>query len=96
MDGLTYLAATQTEWFSTLGSFVGIGALIGGVVAAFWASRAKGIIELLKTENLAYKESNQRLHDENQQLSQQASNAKAELKIWRDNVTQRPSIQKRI
>lgn len=84
------------EWVQSFGTFVGIAGVLGGVFAAFYASRSKGIIELLKTENQAYKDSNQRLHDENQQLSQQASNAKAELKIWRDNVTQRPSIQKMI
>lgn len=94
---LTTLAASQaTEWVSTLGSFVGIAALIGGVVAAFWASRTKGIIELLKTENSAYKESNQRLHEEATTLKQELAAAQAEVKIWRDNVTQRPNIQKMI
>ena len=84
------------EWVTSFGTFVGIAGVLGGVLAAFYASRSKGIIELLKTENPAYKDSNQRLHDENKQLSDQATNAKAELKIWRDNVTQRPSIQKMI
>lgn len=94
---LTLLATTQpTEWFSTLGSFVGIAALLGGVAAAFWASRSKGIIELLKTENAAYKESNQRLHEDNSELKQELAAAQAEVKIWRNNVTQRPNIQKMI
>ena len=84
------------EWVQSFGTFVGIAGVLGGVFAAFYASRSKGIIELLKTENQAYKDSNQRLHEENKQLSDQATNAKAELKIWRDNVTQRPSIQKMI
>ena len=50
----------------------------------------------MKTENTAYKESNERLHQDNDNLSQQLLAAKSELKVWRDNVTQRPSIEKMI
>lgn len=84
------------EWLTTFGTFVGVAGVLGGVFAAFYASRSKGIIELLKTENTAYKESNERLHQDNDNLSQQLLAAKSELKVWRDNVTQRPSIEKMI
>ena len=84
------------EWVQSFGTFVGIAGVLGGVFAAFYASRSKGIIELLKTENTAYKESNERLHQDNDNLSQQLLAAKSELKVWRDNVTQRPSIEKMI
>ena len=84
------------EWLTTFGTFVGVAGVLGGVFAAFYASRSKGIIELLKTENTAYKENNERLHQDNDNLSQQLLAAKSELKVWRDNVTQRPSIEKMI
>lgn len=97
MDGLTLFAATTIpDWVGTFGSFIGLAIVLGGVAAGFWASRSKGIIELLKTENSAYKESNQRLHEELQTAKQDAAAAKAETKVWRDNVTQRPSIEKMI
>ena len=56
------------EWLTTFGTFVGVAGVLGGVFAAFYASRSKGIIELLKTENTAYKESNERLHQDNDNL----------------------------
>jgi len=97
---LTLLAATPLstgtsalQWFMII---IGIGAGLGGLAAGFYGARQKGIIELLKTENTAYKESNARLHEENNTLKQTCAQATAEAKIWRDNVTQRPSIQKMI
>lgn len=84
------------QWLQTLGFVLGLGALLGGLSAAFWASRSKGIQELLKTENQAYKESNARLAEENKELKQQSATCQAELKVWKNNVTQRPSIDKLI
>lgn len=76
--------------------FIAAGIGLGGLAAGFYGARQKGIIELLKTENTAYKDSNQRLHEENTELKQQKATAEAEAKMWRDNVTQRPSIEKLI
>lgn len=97
---LTLLAATPLstgtsalQWFMII---IGIGAGLGGLAAGFYGARQKGIIELLKTENTAYKESNARLHEENNTLKQTCAQATAEAKMWRDNVTQRPSIEKLI
>ncbi len=97
---LHLLAATATEagtsalqWFMI---FIGAGVALGGLAAGFYGARQKGIIELLKTENTAYKESNTRLHGENETLKQSCAQATAEAKMWRDNVTQRPSIEKLI
>lgn len=97
---LHLFAATATEagtsalqWFMI---FIGAGVALGGLAAGFYGARQKGIIELLKTENTAYKESNTRLHGENETLKQSCAQATAEAKMWRDNVTQRPSIEKLI
>lgn len=84
------------EWISTLMLAIGAGITLGGLAAGFYGARQKGVIELLKTENSAYKESNARLHDENSNLKTQCAEAKAEAKVWRDNVTQRPNIEKLI
>lgn len=77
---------------------VGLGAAItlGGMAGFFYGARQKGIIELLKTENTAYKESNGRLNEENTKLKADCAQSAAEAKMWRDNVTQRPSIEKLI
>lgn len=84
------------EWIKTLLLMLGSGVTLGGLAAGFYGTRQKGVIELLKTENTAYKESNVRLHDDNVQLGQSLATATAEVKIWRDNVTQRPNIEKLI
>lgn len=75
---------------------IGAGVTLGGLAAGFYGARQKGVIELLKTENQAYKDSNARLHDENSTLKQECAAAVAEAKVWRDNITQRPSIEKMI
>ncbi len=97
---LTTLAAitpdTGTSVIQWVMIFIGAGVALGGLAAGFYGARQKGIIELLKTENGAYKESNARLHDENTTLKQSCAQAQAEAKMWRDNVTQRPSIEKLI
>lgn len=96
---LTTLAVTTetgtsvVQWFMI---FIGAGVGLGGLAAGFYGARQKGIIELLKTENTAYKESNARLHEENTSLKATCAQASAEAKMWRDNVTQRPSIEKLI
>ena len=84
------------EWVQTLLLFIGAGITLGGLVAGFYGARQKGVIELLKTENQAYKDSNGRLHDENNGLKAECATATAEAKMWRDNMTQRPSIEKLI
>ena len=84
------------EWVQTLLLFIGAGVTLGGLAAGFYGARQKGVIELLKTENQAYKDSNGRLHDENTELKAQCATSAAEAKMWRDNVTQRPSIEKLI
>lgn len=84
------------EWVQTLMLLVGAGITLGGLAAGFYGARQKGIIELLKTENTAYKESNERLHTENNALTTERDQAKAEAKMWRDNVTQRPNVEKLI
>lgn len=97
---LTLLAATPGEASASAVQwvliFIGAGVALGGLAAGFYGARQKGIIELLKTENTAYKESNARLHEENTLLKAQCAQASAEAKMWRDNVTQRPSIEKLI
>jgi hypothetical protein len=97
---LTLLAATPGEASASAVQwvlvFIGAGIALGGLAAGFYGARQKGIIELLKTENTAYKESNARLHEENNTLKQTCAQATAEAKMWRDNVTQRPSIEKLI
>lgn len=96
---LTTLAVTAetgtsvVQWFMI---FIGAGIGLGGLAAGFYGARQKGIIELLKTENTAYKESNGRLHEENTKLKADCAQSAAEAKMWRDNVTQRPSIEKLI
>lgn len=75
---------------------LGAAATLGGVVGFFYGARQKGVIELLKTENSAYKDSNARLNDENTKLKADCAQSAAEAKMWRDNVTQRPSIEKLI
>lgn len=84
------------EWLQTLVVVVGLGITLGGLAAGFYGARQKGVIELLKTENQAYKDSNGRLHDENTELKAQCAQANAEAKMWRDNVTQRPNVEKLI
>lgn len=86
-------SASAVQWVLV---FIGGGIALGGLAAGFYGARQKGIIELLKTENTAYKESNTRLHDENDQLKKDCAQSAAEAKMWRDNVTQRPSIEKLI
>lgn len=85
--------ASAVQWVLV---FIGGGIALGGLAAGFYGARQKGIIELLKTENTAYKESNARLHDENTKLKADCAQSAAEAKMWRDNVTQRPSIEKLI
>lgn len=84
------------EWLQTLLVGLGAAATIGGMVGFFYGARQKGVIELLKTENTAYKESNGRLNEENTRLKADCAQSAAEAKMWRDNVTQRPSIEKLI
>ena len=86
-------SASAVQWVLV---FIGAGIALGGLAAGFYGARQKGIIELLKTENTAYKESNARLHEENTSLKATCAQASAEAKMWRDNVTQRPSIEKLI
>lgn len=90
---LTDTGTSALQWFMI---FIGAGIGLGGLAAGFYGARQKGIIELLKTENSAYKESNARLHEENTTLKASCAQASAEAKMWRDNVTQRPSIEKLI
>lgn len=91
-----FAATGSLAWLNTFGLLVGLAFTLGGIAAAFWASRSKGIIELLKTENAAYKDSNARLHDENTELKQTNATCTAELKVWQNNVTQAPNIDKLI
>lgn len=86
-------SASAVQWVLV---FIGGGIALGGLAAGFYGARQKGIIELLKTENSAYKESNGRLNDENTKLKADCAQSAAEAKMWRDNVTQRPSIEKLI
>lgn len=80
----------------SLFTFIAAGIGLGGLIGGFYGARQKSVIELLKTENTAYKESHTRLYDENDKLKQESAEAKAEAKFWQDNVTQRPSIEKLI
>lgn len=84
------------EWLGSIASLLALAAILGGVAAVFYANRSKSIIELLKTENSAYKESNERLHTENIELKHSYDTCNAELKVWRNNITQGPSIEKLI
>lgn len=86
-------SASAVQWVLI---FIGAGVALGGLAAGFYGARQKGIIELLKTENTAYKESNARLHEENTTLKATCAQASAEAKMWRDNVTQRPNVEKLI
>lgn len=72
---------------------LGVAGTVGAGSAVFYANRSRSIISLLKEENDALNTTNNRLEKDLIVAETKRVAANNEAQIWRDNVTQAPSIK---
>lgn len=81
------------DFLSIFLGVLGLAGTVGAASAVFYANRSRTIITLLQDENKALAENKIRLESENAVLHTKLGAAENEARIWKDNVTQVPSIK---
>ena len=81
------------DYLPLITSILAIAGALGGGSSIYIAARSRGLITLLKDENAALVGSNTRLEKDLEVSVTKLAAMEAERNIWRDNVTQAPSIK---
>ena len=81
------------EFVGLFGAILGVAGTVGGAAGVFFANRSRSVITLYKDENDALAKANNRLEKDLEVQLAKCSAAQREAQIWRDNVTQAPSIK---
>ena len=81
------------DYLPLITSIFAIAGALGGGTSIWIAARSRGLITLLKDENAALVGSNTRLEKDLEVANTKIKAVETERNIWRDNVTQAPSIK---